>query len=86
MTYAYNPDGMWTGTHQMTINGKRDKITGPDLLASARNMGVKNAEAKRIISEVRESLKKWPDYAEKAGLREAAVEKIQKTFLTALSS
>lgn len=25
--YAYNPNGAWTNTHQMSINGKYDNIT-----------------------------------------------------------
>ena len=35
VTYAYNPHGMWTGTHQMTVNGKRDAITMQDLAEKA---------------------------------------------------
>ena len=82
VTYAYNPHGMWTGTHQMTVNGKRDAITMQDLLSTARNMGVKNAEAERIISEVRESQAGWLQFAEKAGLQESTAMKIQKAFIT----
>lgn len=26
MTYAYNPNGIWTAQHQMFINGKRQDI------------------------------------------------------------
>ena len=81
MTYAYNPDGMWTGTHQMTINGKRTDISRHDLLASGGNMGVKKAEAERIISEVQASMKKWMNYAETATLRETTAERIQKAFI-----
>ena len=81
VTYAYNPDGMWTGTHQMTVNGKRDGIGRQDLLASAVNMGIKKAEAERIIAEVRKSMGRWPEYAAEASLKEAAAEAIQKTFL-----
>jgi serine/threonine-protein kinase HipA len=81
VTYAYNPDGMWTGTHQMTINGKRDEISRLDLLTSAKNMGIKKAEAERIISEIQRSLMNWMVYAEKASLREATAEAIQRTFI-----
>lgn len=80
MTYAYNPDGMWTGTHQMTINGKRDDISRQDLLTAAANMGIKKAESERIISEVGESLHKWAKYAERASVAEAAAVKIRNTF------
>ena len=82
VTYAYNPHGMWTGTHQMTVNGKRDAITMQDLLSTARNMGVKNAEAERIISEVRESQAGWLQFAEETDLQESTAMKIQEAFIT----
>ncbi len=81
VTYAYNPDGMWTGTHQMTVNGKRDAITTSDLMASAGSMGIKKAEAERIIYEIQGSRSKWLQYAEEAMLNEADAGKIQRTFL-----
>ena len=81
VTYAYNPDGLWTGTHQMTVNGKRDAITRNDLLSSAGNMGIKKAEAERIISEVQDSQARWNQYAETAWLREADAEKIRNAFI-----
>ena len=36
VTYAYNPEGAWTGAHQMSVNGKRRGIADEDLLAAAR--------------------------------------------------
>ncbi|MEQ8953362.1 MAG: type II toxin-antitoxin system HipA family toxin, partial [Gammaproteobacteria bacterium] len=30
--YAWQPDGAWTGQHQMSVNGKRDRFTLEDLL------------------------------------------------------
>ena len=81
VTYAYNPDGMWTGTHQMTVNGKRDNISRNDILISARNMGVKKAEAENIISDVQKSLENWENYAGEAALRESAADKIQRSFI-----
>jgi serine/threonine-protein kinase HipA len=84
MTYAYNPDGMWTGTHQMTVNGKRADISRQDLLVSAGNMGIKKAEAEQIISEIQACLEKWMNYAETAAIREATAEKIQRVFIIAL--
>ena len=65
----------------MTINGKRDEISRLDLLTSAKNMGIKKAEAERIISEIQRSLMNWMVYAEKASLREATAEAIQRTFI-----
>ena len=81
MTYAYNPHGMWTGTHQMSINGKREGITRQDILASARNMGVKQAEAERTIEEVQNSLAEWDRFAEDAGLKEHVTQRIREQFV-----
>ena len=81
MTYAYNPHGMWTGTHQMSINGKREGITRQDILASARNMGVKQAEAERTIEEVQNSLADWDRFAEDAGLKEHVTQRIREQFV-----
>lgn len=81
VTYSYNPDGMWTGTHQMTICGKQDRITHGDLLASAKNMGVKKAEAEHIIESVRASAARWEKYAAAAKLNEAHASRISEQFI-----
>ncbi len=81
VTYAYSPDGMWTGTHQMTINGKQDKITVTDLRCAAMSMGVKNADAADIIDRVRQSAAKWSEFAERAKVNEKTMRKIVNTFL-----
>ena len=82
VTYAYNPDCMWTGSHQMTVNGKRDAITRRDLLESARNMDVKQSEANHIIDMIAESLKDWRTFAEAAHLQEHTAEMISGQFVT----
>ena len=80
ITYAYNPDGMWTGTHQMSVNGKRDGIERDDLLAAGRSMGVRASEASAVIDEVRGSLQKWRNFAEQAELKEAYAARIEEQF------
>ena len=81
VTYAYNPGGMWTGSHQMTINGKREALTRQDLLAAARSMGVKKAEAERAITAVYKSLSRWQEFAERAGLREKTFAAVSAQFV-----
>ena len=53
MTYAYNPTGDWTATHQMTMNGKRDGFTLADFRACAKNAVMKRGRAEAIVEEVR---------------------------------
>ena len=81
VTYAYNPDGMWTGTHQMSINGKRDRITHQDLMDAAKHMGIKQAEAEKAIAAVRESLTRWYDFADKANITGPAAHQIAAQFV-----
>ena len=52
MTYAYNPEGAWTGSHQMTFNGKRGGFTLDDFKAVAKFAGLKQGRYKKIIAEV----------------------------------
>lgn len=68
VTYSYNPDGAWTATHQMTINGKRDDFTMDDFRACAKAAMLKRGREKGLLDEVRAAVKRWPEFAERAGL------------------
>ena len=70
VTYAYNPEGAWTGAHQMSVNGKRRGIGESDLLAAARAAGVKPRRAREDIERVRAAVARWPDFAAEAGVRD----------------
>lgn len=61
--------------------GKREQISHQDLLASARSMGVKKANAEQIIEDVRDSLSKWEEFADKANLKESVVQYISGQFV-----
>lgn len=77
MSYSYNPSGLWTATHQMTMNGKRDRFTMADFRACARSASMKRGRAEAIVDEVRAAVQRWPDYAEKAGVMDTWREQIQ---------
>ncbi len=66
MTYAYNPAGLWTSTHQMTVNGKRDGFTLEDFRACAKTASMKRGRAEAIVREVTETVARWREYAEEA--------------------
>lgn len=57
MGYAYNPNGGWTATHQMSINGKFDDITRKDLTECAAKNNIKGAN--EIIDRIKESASNW---------------------------
>ena len=64
--YSHNPSGDWTATHQMTMNGKRDRFTLADFRACAKSALMKRGRAETIVEEVCAAVSKWPDYAERA--------------------
>jgi serine/threonine-protein kinase HipA len=68
VTYSYNPNGMWTATHQMTLNGKRDNFDLEDFRACAKVASMKRGRAEAIIDEVRSVVARWPEYADAAGV------------------
>ena len=66
LTYSYNPAGLWTATHQMTMNGKRDGFTMEDFRACAKNALMKRGRAEAIVEQVRAAVLRWPEFAEQA--------------------
>ncbi len=57
MGYAYNLNGGWTATHQMSINGKFDNITRKDLIECAAKNNIKGAN--EIIDRIKEAASNW---------------------------
>lgn len=68
VTYAYNPTGVWTARHQMTINGKTDDFTLADFRACAQVAGLKRGRDEEMLAEVTGVVENWPRYAEEAGV------------------
>ena len=79
MGYAYNPDGGWTATHQMSINGKFDDITRKDLLECGAKNNIKNASL--IIDEVREVASQWPTIAKECDVPQNMIDGITANML-----
>jgi len=80
MTYSFNPTGMWTARHQMTLNGKREHFIMEDFNACAKAASMKRGRAATIIAEVQETVSKWASYAEQAGVSDGVRNKIQQTL------
>ena len=79
MGYAYNPSGMWTATHQMSINGKFDEITRDDLLIFANNNNIKDADS--IIDEICDAAAHWPKMAKECGVSPIIIKTIASNML-----
>ena len=77
MTYSYQPDGKWTSTHQMTMNGKRSGFTLEDFKACANSASMKRGRAETIIDEVRDVVARWRDYADESCVHPEQRDKIQ---------
>ena len=78
MSWAYNPNGGWTATHQMSINNKWDNISREDLLTVASEMNVKGA--KQIIDQVVDAVSQWPRLAkENSDIPQSTIDAIDKT-------
>lgn len=80
LTYSYNPDGVWTGLHQMSLNGKRDHFTRDDFKACAQTAFMKRGVAEAILNQVKEVVRRWKVYADEAGVPANMQERIQQTL------
>lgn len=78
MTYAYNPSGIWTNSHQMSVQGKRDDIKKEDMMAIAQNINYKNGL--KDIQRITETVMNWTKYAEQAGILKSQYQVLSKAF------
>jgi serine/threonine-protein kinase HipA len=73
--YSYNPEGIWTNRHQMSLNGKRDYFIKSDLETVGDEMGVSAYSS--TIEEVNDVVSYWEKYAIIAGIDEERISSIQ---------
>jgi serine/threonine-protein kinase HipA len=76
--HAYRPGSHWVSRHSLSINGKRDNIEKGDLLAVAKQMNIKKAEA--IIDEIGAVISNWNHYAKQVGVEKTLRKAIEKTL------
>lgn len=79
MTYSYNPAGLWTATHQITMNGKRDGFTLADFEVCAKSAQMKDGCAAAILDEVRAAAVAWPACAGAARVDAVRREQMRRT-------
>lgn len=85
VTYAYNPSGLWTREHQMSVAGKRDGFEREDVFRFAESSGLKQRVATRVLDEVLASVKNWRAFGLESGLDEELVGRIGRTHRTDLA-
>ena len=81
VTYAYNPNGRWTGTHQMTFNGKRENFTLEDFKTVAKNAGLVQGRYKRILEQVQDSLATFKKHAKANDVPKNLIQEVEKNLL-----
>jgi serine/threonine-protein kinase HipA len=52
----------------MSLNGRRDGFTADDFVACGRAIALKRGRAPEILSGVQDVVRRWPEYAERAGV------------------
>ncbi len=80
LCFAYDANSHWVSQQTLSVNGKRQGIGRNDLLAVAHAVNVKKGA--KIIDQVNEVLKNWPEYADKAGVRDDLREHIEQNLHT----
>ncbi len=80
MTYSFQPSGQWTSTHQMTMNGKRDRFVLDDFHACAKAASIKSSRVKTILAEVHTVIQRWCEYADKARVLPEHRDRIQNAL------
>ena len=80
VTYSYQPGGLWTGSHQMSVNGKRDGFEWEDVKAAAANAGLKRGRAEAVFAEVRGAVSRWKEFADSARVPGETSDRIGATF------
>jgi serine/threonine-protein kinase HipA len=85
VSYAYAPSGAWTQQHQMSCAGKRDRFTVDDLRECAATALMKRTSADRIISDVRQAVSRWAEFAEQAAVDPAQTRQIANAHRLNLS-
>jgi serine/threonine-protein kinase HipA len=82
VTHAYNPEGMWTYQHLMSVNGKFKNISWSDMEQAGERFGIPSK--REVYGQVAAALARWPEFAEVAGLPQQHAAQIQKDFIQLL--
>ncbi|GGH05160.1 toxin HipA [Glycocaulis albus] len=66
ITWSYNPEGLWTSRHQMSMNGERARFTFDDFVACGRSVSISKPRVRVILEEVDAAVRRWPEFADSA--------------------
>lgn len=80
MVYNYNPNGMWTNQHQMSLNQKRSDFTRDDFFALAAAADIKKPKAEKIIDQIVSVFKNCENIFREAGVFENHIQEIKSNL------
>lgn len=78
VSFAFNPNGFWTASHQMTVNGKRKNIAESDFETCAKIGSLSSKEVKNAFLDVKSAVSKWKTIAKNTALSEKRINEIWK--------
>ncbi|MBP3366081.1 MAG: type II toxin-antitoxin system HipA family toxin [Treponema sp.] len=76
VSFAFNPNGFWTASHQMTVNGKRKNIVESDFETCAKIGSLSSKEVKNAFLDVKSAVSKWKTIAKNTALSEKRINEI----------
>lgn len=76
VSFAFNPNGFWTASHQMTVNGKRKNIAESDFETCANIGSLSSKEVKNAFLDVKSAVSKWKAIAKNTALSEKRINEI----------
>jgi serine/threonine-protein kinase HipA len=80
VTFSWNPGGLWTGMHQMSMNGKRERFTAADFFECGKAAFLKRAQVRDILAEVQEAVSQWPSFAEQAHVSTEQIQAVSRAL------
>jgi len=86
LTWSYNPDGIWAGSHQMSVNGKRDVFSRKDIEVLGEVSFLPRGLALQILDQVLDVVSGWRDYARESGVSPDQTADIGRTHRMGLGS
>jgi serine/threonine-protein kinase HipA len=76
VTFSYNPQGVWTARHQMSINGRREDFTREDFRHCAQRARIARGAATSSFDAAHAAVSRWPEFAAAAGVADAQIKAI----------
>lgn len=76
VSFAYNPNGLWTSSHKMTVNGKRKNFTELDFENCAKFGNLSHREVKNAIADVKAAVSNWKIIAKNTGVSQRRIDEI----------